>query len=87
MHLSSFFSQAAVEVPQYLGVNLLSEGAPLRRLRPPTHRIPVIPEPPLTTHTHTNHSGPEAEDKPSKPSKPSIHRPSPCHRPLGKENQ
>ncbi|CAB1315096.1 unnamed protein product [Coregonus sp. 'balchen'] len=41
-------------------------------------------KPPLTTHTHTNHSPSEAEDKPSKPS---IHRPSPCRRPSGKENQ
>ncbi|CAB1315141.1 unnamed protein product [Coregonus sp. 'balchen'] len=76
--------RAAVEVPQYMGVNLLVGGAPIRQTRPPLHRIPVIPEPPLTTHTHTNHSPSEAEDKPSKPS---IHRPSPCRRPSGKENQ
>lgn len=41
-------SQAAVEVPQYVGVNLLVEGAPIRRLRPPLHRQTVISNPPLT---------------------------------------
>ncbi|KAJ8258639.1 hypothetical protein COCON_G00176510 [Conger conger] len=41
------YKQAPVEVPQYVGVNLLVEGAPLRRPRPPPHRIPVpvIPAP------------------------------------------
>lgn len=40
-------SQAAVEVPQYVGVNLLVEGAPIRRSRP-TYRQNVISNPPLT---------------------------------------
>lgn len=66
-----------------MGVNLLVEGSPLRRPRLPPHRIRVILDPPLTTHIHTrtNQSAPEAEDKPS------SHRPSPCRRPSGKENQ
>lgn len=38
-------TQAAVEVPQYVGVNLLVEGAPIRRSKPP-HRLPAIPNPP-----------------------------------------
>lgn len=38
-------SQAAVEVPHYVGVNLLVEGAPIRRSKPP-HRLPAIPNPP-----------------------------------------
>uniref|UniRef100_A0A8D0B2B3 Tubulin tyrosine ligase-like family, member 3 n=1 Tax=Sander lucioperca TaxID=283035 RepID=A0A8D0B2B3_SANLU len=42
------FKQAAVEVPQYVGVNLLVEGAPIRRSRPPLHRQTVISNPPLT---------------------------------------
>ncbi|XP_074489166.1 tubulin monoglycylase TTLL3 isoform X1 [Sebastes fasciatus] len=41
------FKQAAVEVPQYVGVNLLVEGAPIRRSRPPLHRQTVISNPPL----------------------------------------
>lgn len=32
-------SQAAVEVPQYVGVNLLVEGAPIRRSRPPHRQL------------------------------------------------
>ncbi|XP_035242736.1 tubulin monoglycylase TTLL3-like isoform X2 [Anguilla anguilla] len=35
------YKQAPVEVPQYVGVNLLVEGAPLRRPRPPPQRNPV----------------------------------------------
>lgn len=36
--------QAAVEVPQYVGVNLLVEGAHIRRSKPP-HRLPAIVNP------------------------------------------
>ncbi|XP_076012503.1 tubulin monoglycylase TTLL3 [Genypterus blacodes] len=39
------YKQAAVEVPQYLGVNLLVEGASIRRSRPPPHRQTAIPNP------------------------------------------
>lgn len=34
--------QAAVEVPQYMGVNLLVKGAPIKRSRLPLHRRTVI---------------------------------------------
>lgn len=47
----SFPSQAAVEVPQYVGVNLLVEGAPIRRSKPP-HRLPAIPNPPNGAQFH-----------------------------------
>ncbi|XP_045932541.1 tubulin monoglycylase TTLL3 isoform X1 [Micropterus dolomieu] len=43
------YKQAAVEVPQYVGVNLLVEGAPIRRSRPPLHRQTVISNPTPTT--------------------------------------
>lgn len=43
--LLSFCWQAAVEVPQYVGVNLLVEGAHIRRSKP-SHRLPAIPNPP-----------------------------------------
>lgn len=46
-NISLLFSclQAAVEVPQYVGVNLLVEGAHIRRSKLP-HRLPIIPNPP-----------------------------------------
>ncbi|KAF3856468.1 hypothetical protein F7725_017191 [Dissostichus mawsoni] len=40
------FKQAAVEVPQYVGVNLVVEGAPIRRSRSLLHRQTVISKPP-----------------------------------------
>ncbi|XP_069045758.1 tubulin monoglycylase TTLL3 isoform X1 [Lepisosteus oculatus] len=39
------YKQAAVEVPPYVGVNLLVEGAPLRRPRPPAQRNPACTGP------------------------------------------
>lgn len=36
-----------MEVPHYVGVNLLVQGAPIRRSKPP-HRLPAIPNPPQT---------------------------------------
>ncbi|XP_063766982.1 tubulin monoglycylase TTLL3 [Eleginops maclovinus] len=42
------FKQAAVEVPQYVGVNLVVEGAPIRRSRSLLHRQTVISNTPLT---------------------------------------
>lgn len=41
-------SQAAVEVPQYVGVNLLVEGVPIRRSRPLLHRETFISKAPFT---------------------------------------
>lgn len=41
-------SQAAVEVPQYVGMNLLVEGVPIRRSRPLLHRETIISNTPFT---------------------------------------
>lgn len=64
MHLFVWFcftlscSQAAVEIPQYVGVNLLVEGAPVRRPQPLHQRQTAISNPPLTIQFHS-------EQKPS----------------------
>lgn len=62
IHLFVFYfipsPQAAVEVPQYVGVNLLVEGAPIRRSRPP-HRQAVISNPPLTIQFPSDQSSSE----------------------------
>lgn len=41
-------SQAAVDIPQYVRVNLLVEGVPIRRSRPLLHRETVISNAPFT---------------------------------------
>ncbi|XP_044037991.1 tubulin monoglycylase TTLL3 isoform X2 [Siniperca chuatsi] len=53
------YKQAAVEVPQYVGVNLLVEGAPILRSRPPLHRQTVISNPALTIQFPSDQSSPE----------------------------
>lgn len=60
--------QAAVEVPQYVGVNLLVEGAPIRRSRPPLHRQTVISNPHLTIQFPSDQSPSEEVETTQKPS-------------------
>ncbi|KAL6111570.1 ttll3 [Pungitius sinensis] len=68
------FKQAAVEVPPYVGVNLLVEGAPVRRSRHRPHKQTAFCSPTLATHfpldqslsekaetTHKCHSGKEKQ--------------------------
>ncbi|XP_070758857.1 tubulin monoglycylase TTLL3 [Enoplosus armatus] len=62
------YKQAAVEVPQYVGVNLLVEGAPIRRSRPPLHRQTVISNPALTIQFPSDQSSPEEAESTHKPS-------------------
>ncbi|XP_066555646.1 tubulin monoglycylase TTLL3 [Amia ocellicauda] len=96
------YRQAAVEVPQYVGVSLLVEGSQLRRPRPPAQRQPAPPNtapppPAQTDQSGQGEQGPvrkQAGPRPSPPPKP----PPPGHASLpgtelaqpqqeGKENQ
>ncbi|KAI3370176.1 hypothetical protein L3Q82_024961 [Scortum barcoo] len=62
------YKQAAVEVPQYVGVNLLVEGAPIRQSRPPLHRQNVISNPPPTIQFPSGQSPSEEVETTQKPS-------------------
>ncbi|XP_042258997.1 tubulin monoglycylase TTLL3 [Thunnus maccoyii] len=62
------YKQAAVEVPQYVGVNLLVEGAPIRRSRPPLQRQTVISNTPLAVHFPSEHLSSEEVENTHKPS-------------------
>ncbi|XP_068171562.1 tubulin monoglycylase TTLL3 isoform X2 [Antennarius striatus] len=59
------YKQAAVEVPQYMGLSLLVEGARLRRLRP-AHRQTVLSNLPITIPTDQSSS--QEDETAQKPS-------------------
>ncbi|XP_030274535.1 tubulin monoglycylase TTLL3 isoform X2 [Sparus aurata] len=62
------YKQAAVEVPQYVGVNLLVEGAPIRRSRP-LHRQTVFSNPSLTIQFPSDQSSSQDKETSHKPSR------------------
>ncbi|KAL0978304.1 hypothetical protein UPYG_G00168660 [Umbra pygmaea] len=73
------YKQAAVEVPQYVGVNMLVEGAPVRRARPPRHQTINVPL--SSTHPYTNPVATVEEVKHSR------YWPSPRQHPLANDNK
>ncbi|XP_033483383.2 tubulin monoglycylase TTLL3 [Epinephelus lanceolatus] len=80
------YKQAAVEVPQYVGVNLLVEGAPIRRSRPPFHRQTVISNRPLTIQFPSDQSSSEELETTHKASGQKSYTVPAFHR-SGKENR
>ncbi|XP_054866864.1 tubulin monoglycylase TTLL3 isoform X3 [Amphiprion ocellaris] len=80
------YKQAAVEVPQYVGVNLLVEGASIRRSRPLLHRQTVTSDTLLTDLFPSDQSSPEEVETKHKPLGQKPHMVAAfCH--SGKENQ
>ncbi|XP_070692929.1 tubulin monoglycylase TTLL3 [Pempheris klunzingeri] len=80
------YKQAAVEVPHYVGMNLLVEGAPIRRPRPSLHRQTVTSNQPLTIQFPSEQSSPEEVETTHKPSGQKSSAISAFRR-SGKENQ
>lgn len=56
--------QAAIEVPHYMGLNLMFHGVPLLHPRPVHHKRTVSSKPPLTVHVSTEQPSPgEVEER------------------------
>ncbi|XP_040059661.1 tubulin monoglycylase TTLL3 isoform X1 [Gasterosteus aculeatus] len=77
------FKQAAVEVPPYVGVNLLVEGAPVRRSRHRLQKQTVFSSPTLAIHFSPDRSLSEKVEMTQKPSSQRYALTAFCH--SGKE--
>ncbi|XP_018536092.1 tubulin monoglycylase TTLL3 isoform X1 [Lates calcarifer] len=80
------YKQAAVEVPHYVGVNLLVEGAPIRRSRPLLNRQTVISNALLTIQFPSDQTSSEEVETTHKPSGQKPHAGA-AFRHSGKENR
>ncbi|XP_058855969.1 tubulin monoglycylase TTLL3 isoform X1 [Acipenser ruthenus] len=74
------YKQVPVEVPQYVGMNLLVEGTPIRRPRPPLHRNSTSFTVPLPRQDQSGCKEPPktAQPPPAKPQDPTWLTPTPA---------
>ncbi|XP_035488291.1 tubulin monoglycylase TTLL3 isoform X3 [Scophthalmus maximus] len=63
------YKQPAVEVPQYMGMNLMVEGAGVRRSRPLLHRQSLISNAPLAVRFPSDQTSSEGVESTNKPSR------------------